>query len=184
MHLTKLRLVGFKSFVEASDFDIQPGLTGVVGPERLRQVEPRRGAALGDGRELVQKHARVRHGRRHLFRAPASARPATSRRSASRSTMRAAPRPQPSTMPTSSRSPAASSASRARPTASTAARCAPATCRSCSPTPRPARAHRRWSGRARSPRSSRPSRRRVAAFSKMPPVSPACTRAATRRSCG
>ncbi|VVB44206.1 Chromosome partition protein Smc [Beijerinckiaceae bacterium RH AL1] len=32
MQLTKLRLVGFKSFVEAYDFDIQPGLTGVVGP--------------------------------------------------------------------------------------------------------------------------------------------------------
>ena len=32
MHFTKLRLVGFKSFVEASDFEIEPGLTGVVGP--------------------------------------------------------------------------------------------------------------------------------------------------------
>ena len=37
-------------------------------PERLRQVQPRRGAALGDGRKLVQEHARVRHGRRHLLR--------------------------------------------------------------------------------------------------------------------
>ncbi len=32
MHLTKLRLVGFKSFVEATDFQIEPGLTGIVGP--------------------------------------------------------------------------------------------------------------------------------------------------------
>jgi len=30
--LTRLRLVGFKSFVEPTDFIIEPGLTGVVGP--------------------------------------------------------------------------------------------------------------------------------------------------------
>ncbi|PPQ38853.1 condensin subunit Smc [Rhodoblastus acidophilus] len=32
MKFDKLRLVGFKSFVEPTDFAIQPGLTGVVGP--------------------------------------------------------------------------------------------------------------------------------------------------------
>ncbi len=32
MRLTRLRLLGFKSFVEPSDFMIEPGLTGVVGP--------------------------------------------------------------------------------------------------------------------------------------------------------
>ncbi|MFO1147725.1 MAG: chromosome segregation protein SMC [Alsobacter sp.] len=32
MKLTRLRLVGFKSFVEPTDFVIEPGLTGVVGP--------------------------------------------------------------------------------------------------------------------------------------------------------
>src|SRR5215210_1693407 len=32
MKLTRLRLVGFKSFVESTDFLIEPGLTGVVGP--------------------------------------------------------------------------------------------------------------------------------------------------------
>ncbi len=32
MKLTRLRLIGFKSFVEPTDFDIEPGLTGVVGP--------------------------------------------------------------------------------------------------------------------------------------------------------
>src|SRR3954470_17064726 len=32
MKLTRLRLLGFKSFVEPTDFVIQPGLTGVVGP--------------------------------------------------------------------------------------------------------------------------------------------------------
>ena len=32
MHFSKLRLTGFKSFVEATEFEILPGLTGVVGP--------------------------------------------------------------------------------------------------------------------------------------------------------
>src|SRR5919107_2446690 len=32
MNLTRLRLHGFKSFVEPTDFMIEPGLTGVVGP--------------------------------------------------------------------------------------------------------------------------------------------------------
>lgn len=32
MKLTRLRIAGFKSFVEATDFLIEPGLTGVIGP--------------------------------------------------------------------------------------------------------------------------------------------------------
>ncbi|MCA8927221.1 MAG: AAA family ATPase, partial [Alphaproteobacteria bacterium] len=32
MHLTRLRLAGFKSFVEPTELRIEPGLTGVVGP--------------------------------------------------------------------------------------------------------------------------------------------------------
>ncbi|MGO8740449.1 AAA family ATPase, partial [Rhodoblastus sp.] len=32
MRFEKLRLTGFKSFVEPTDFVITPGLTGVVGP--------------------------------------------------------------------------------------------------------------------------------------------------------
>jgi chromosome segregation protein len=32
VHFQRLRLSGFKSFVEATDFRIEPGLTGVVGP--------------------------------------------------------------------------------------------------------------------------------------------------------
>ncbi len=37
-------------------------------PERLRQVEPARGAALGDGREPAHRHARRRDGGRDLRR--------------------------------------------------------------------------------------------------------------------
>ncbi len=32
MKFNKLRLLGFKSFVEPTEFIIEPGLTGVVGP--------------------------------------------------------------------------------------------------------------------------------------------------------
>ncbi|MDO8534421.1 MAG: AAA family ATPase, partial [Xanthobacteraceae bacterium] len=32
MQFTRLRLIGFKSFVEPSEFLIEPGLTGIVGP--------------------------------------------------------------------------------------------------------------------------------------------------------
>ncbi|HPQ50515.1 MAG TPA: AAA family ATPase [Alphaproteobacteria bacterium] len=31
-NFSRLRLQGFKSFVEKSDLDIGPGLTGIVGP--------------------------------------------------------------------------------------------------------------------------------------------------------
>src|SRR5436305_5950316 len=32
MQVCRLRLVGFKSFVDATDLTLEPGLTGVVGP--------------------------------------------------------------------------------------------------------------------------------------------------------
>ena len=32
MQFQRLRLVGFKSFVDASEVFIEPGLTGIVGP--------------------------------------------------------------------------------------------------------------------------------------------------------
>src|ERR1700760_247685 len=32
VHFQRLRLSGFKSFVDATEFRIEPGLTGVVGP--------------------------------------------------------------------------------------------------------------------------------------------------------
>jgi chromosome segregation protein len=32
LHVTRLRLSGFKSFVDATDFLVEPGLTGVIGP--------------------------------------------------------------------------------------------------------------------------------------------------------
>ena len=66
-------------------------------PQWLRQVESRRGPALGDGREFVQEHARVRHGRRDLLRLRQSP-GAQCRGSGARHRQRdRAPRPPPST---------------------------------------------------------------------------------------
>jgi chromosome segregation protein len=64
MKFEKLRLTGFKSFVEPTDFEIRPGLTGIVGPngcgksnllESLRWVMGATSAKAlrGDGMEAV-----------------------------------------------------------------------------------------------------------------------------------
>jgi chromosome segregation protein len=37
VHFRKLRLSGFKSFVEPAELRIEPGLTGVVGPKGCGQ---------------------------------------------------------------------------------------------------------------------------------------------------
>ena len=73
----RLRIAGFKSFAEPVSVEIHPGLTGIVGPERLRQVQRGRGAALGDGRAEHALAARRRDGRRDLrrHRRPAVAQP-------------------------------------------------------------------------------------------------------------
>ena len=183
MKLTRLRLIGFKSFVEPTDFLIEPGLTGVVGPngcgksnlvEALRWVmgeTSHKSMRAADMDEVIFSGSDNRPARNHAevgiidrqFRALGAGRV---QRSTTRWTSRAG-----------------SSAKPARPTASTAATCAPATCRSCSPTPPPARARRRWCTRAASARSSRPSPNSAAGCWRKPPALPACMRAATRPNC-
>ena len=129
MKITRLRLLGFKSFVEPTELVIEPGLTGVVGPngcgksnllEALRWVmgetshKSMRAAAMDD---VIFSGTNTRPGAQHgrgddlprQRRAQGAGRVQRRRRR--------------------SRSRAASSARRARPTASTAARCAPATCK-------------------------------------------------------
>src|SRR5690349_3269178 len=46
MQVCRLRLVGFKSFVDATELALEPGLTGIVGPNGARNsdlVEAQRG---------------------------------------------------------------------------------------------------------------------------------------------
>jgi recombinational DNA repair ATPase RecF len=77
VHLTRLRLLGFKSFVDPTELLIAPGLTGVVGPngcgksnllEALRWVmgENRASAMRGDGMEdVIFAGSGARPGRAH-----------------------------------------------------------------------------------------------------------------------
>ncbi|MEO8926271.1 MAG: AAA family ATPase, partial [Caulobacteraceae bacterium] len=77
MHFSRLRLSGFKSFVEATDFRIEPGLTGVVGPngcgksnllEGLRWVMGANSAKAmrGEGMDdVIFAGSGVRPGRNH-----------------------------------------------------------------------------------------------------------------------
>ena len=137
MHFQRLRLSGFKSFVDPTEFRIEPGLTGVVGPNGCGKSNLLEAPALGDGRQLGQGHAGRRHGRRDLRRR--RDRPARNHAevpltidNADRTAPAAVQRPA-----DAGGGRAASTGARARPTASTAGRCGPATCSCCSPTPRP-----------------------------------------------
>ncbi len=58
----------FQVVRRADRFPDRAGIDRRRRAERLRQVEPRRSAALGDGRGLPQGDARRRHGRRDLLR--------------------------------------------------------------------------------------------------------------------
>ena len=77
MHFQRLRVSGFKSFVEPTDFRIEPGLTGVVGPngcgksnllEAIRWVmgansaKAMRGAGMDD---VIFAGSGARPGRNH-----------------------------------------------------------------------------------------------------------------------
>ncbi len=68
MHLKTLTLKGFKSFASATTLRLEPGITCVVGPERLRQVQRGRRDRLGARRAGRQGAARRQDGRRHLRR--------------------------------------------------------------------------------------------------------------------
>ena len=97
MKLTRLRLLGFKSFVEPTDFLIEPGLTGVVGPNGCGKSNLVEALRWVMGESLVQIHARLLDGRGDFLRhqQPPGAQQRRSRRS--RSTMPTARRRRPST---------------------------------------------------------------------------------------
>ena len=183
MKFRRLRLTGFKSFVEPAEIVIEAGLTGVVGPngcgksnllEALRWV-------MG---ESSYKNMRASGMDDVIFSGTADPPRPQHRRS------HADPRQRRSRLAPLGFNdcrrhrglPPDRARGRARPTASTVARRAPATFSCSLPMPRPAPARRRSWGRARSARSSTRSRRRAAACSKKPPASPGFTPAATRPS--
>ena len=67
MKFERLRLAGFKSFCDPTDFRIEPGLTGVVGPNGCGKSNLLEALRWVMGESSYKKHARVRHGRRDLF---------------------------------------------------------------------------------------------------------------------
>ena len=145
LRFRRLKLSGFKSFVEPAELRIEPGLTGSRRPQRLRQVEPAGSDPLGDGRRQPEVASRRRDGRRHLRRhrdAPAarfrrSLDPdrARSRRGRQRRRRKRSHPPD-------------RARRRLRLPDRRPRRPRRRTCRCCSPTPRPAPIRRRWSARA------------------------------------
>lgn len=102
MKFNRLRLLGFKSFVEPTEFVIERGLTGVVGPNgcgKSNLVEALRWV-MG---ENSYKNMRASGMDDVIFPGPAIARRETPPRSGFISTIPTAPRLPPSTIATKSR---------------------------------------------------------------------------------
>ena len=126
MKLTRLRLLGFKSFVEPTDFLIEPGLTGVVGPNgcgKSNLVEALRWV-MGETSHKAMRAADMDD----VIFAGTNNRPARNNAEVAMMIDNAtARRRRSSTSTTRSTSRAGSSARPVRPIASTAAKCARAT---------------------------------------------------------
>jgi membrane-associated phospholipid phosphatase len=77
VRLSSIKLSGFKSFVDPTNFQVPGQLVGVVGSQRLRQVEHHRRRALGAGRiEGFRTARRVDAGRDlQRFHPPQAGRP-------------------------------------------------------------------------------------------------------------
>ena len=74
MKLTRLRLLGFKSFVEPTDFLIEPGLTGVVGPNGCGKSNLVEALRWVMGESSYKSMRASVDGRRDLFRLQHTAR--------------------------------------------------------------------------------------------------------------
>ena len=68
VHLRSITLKGFKSFPDRTRLEFSPGVSVIVGPERLGQVERHRRGAVGDGRAVAAGRARPVDAGRDLRR--------------------------------------------------------------------------------------------------------------------
>ena len=130
----KLRLSGFKSFVDPTELVIEPGMTGIVGPNGCGKSNLVEAHEAGSWARIPFKNMRAsEHGRRDLLRIRQPPRPQHRRGGADTSTIPDAHLPR--------RMFNDNDTTRGRPGASSArhgsvysdqrqARCAPATCRS------------------------------------------------------
>ena len=126
LRIRRLKLSGFKSFVEPAELRIEPGLTGVVGPNGCGKSNLLEAIRWVMGESEPQVAARRRHGRRDLrrHRDPPARAISPKSRSCSSATL-----PRTAAAAAKARSPAGSSAAPAPPIASTAATFAPRTSR-------------------------------------------------------
>ena len=82
MKFERLRLAGFKSFCDPTEFKIEPGLTGVVGPNGCGKSNLVEALRWVMGESSYKNMRAVGHGRSDLLRRRARGRRATSPRSA------------------------------------------------------------------------------------------------------
>ena len=68
MKITRLRLLGFKSFVEPTELLVEPGLTGVVGPNGCGKSNLLEALRWAMGETSYKSDARHGHGGRDLRR--------------------------------------------------------------------------------------------------------------------
>ena len=68
MKITRLRLLGFKSFVEPTELLIEPGLTGVVGPNGCGKSNLLEALRWAMGETSYKSMRGGGHGRRDLRR--------------------------------------------------------------------------------------------------------------------
>ncbi len=151
MQIKRLRISGFKSFVDPADLVIEPGLTGVVGPNgcgKSNLLEALRWT-MGENSARSMRGA----GMEDVIFAGTATRPPRDFAEVTILAEREARRP---------RSSAGSSAAQGPPTGSTGATCGPRTWPCSSLTLRPAPTPPRWSARTGSARSSPPSPPNVA----------------------
>ena len=70
MRITRLRLLGFKSFVEPTELLVEPGLTGVVGPNGCGKSNLLEALRWVMGETSHKTMRALFHGRRHIRRNP------------------------------------------------------------------------------------------------------------------
>ena len=63
MEFKKIQLNGFKSFAEKTNFLIEEGLTGIVGPNGCGKSNIVESLRWADGRNLSKKYAGLWNGR-------------------------------------------------------------------------------------------------------------------------
>ena len=68
MEFKKIQLNGFKSFAEKTDFLIEEGLTGIVGPNGCGKSNIVESLKMGYGRNFSKKYERFWNGRCNFFR--------------------------------------------------------------------------------------------------------------------